>query len=399
MVLLRKKIVGVSNELVNIFSFDISPYEIIPSSMVYRRDLLPTLSSGSTEMYQRPLISRKINAIRKNLLNTPNFIFPNSILVVLSEESTYTRNQLIIPRSADSISIIDGQHRLFSYANQDVEDQIGENSRIMVTAIQLPNGNREEIIRLSAQAFVEINQNQTRITSTHIDSIGYDILGNTDPRALSAKVLLTANMSNRSSALFCLFRTNQTAMGHIQPGTVITYMKPIFNLQSIERLTRLRETTSRYSSVIGYFNLFNVDNLGELLEPDRLISRGVSCILRYFNIIRSEFRHDWPTRERENHLSSFYYSKFIAAWMSLLKEFIDEGQNWDGVLTEIQKIKNNILLLREISDYNNVLFLPSNELIPDANISVINDFRFYHKVEVLLFQSKIYWNVSCIYNK
>ena len=376
MVLQNKKIVSYSDGLVNLYSFDISPYRIIPSSVVYRRDLLPNLSSTTDFTYQRPLIIKKIYAIRQQLLTKPNFVFPNSILVILSEDSDYDGNQLIIPQSPDSISIIDGQHRLFSYANQKIEDKIGETSKIMVTAIQIPEGRQEDIIRLSAQAFVEINQNQTRITSTHIDSIGYDILGKIDSRAISAKVLLRANVYNRRSAIYCLFKTNQTATGVIQPGTVITNMKSIFNLDRIKRLTRLEKTSRYYQSVLGYRNLFEVADIEELMIPETLIEKGISCTIQYFNILRDAFNHDFPNRAVENRPSTFYFAKFIAAWMKLLGKFINEGLNWEDVCSNVSNIKTNVLLLRDLESYESILFIPENELIPNSRFSAINDYRF-----------------------
>jgi DGQHR domain-containing protein len=377
MILSNKRIVGTSPSRVNLFSFDISPYEIIPFSFVYRRDQLPTLITSVSEMYQRPLLPKKLNAIRRDLLQSPEFIFPNSILVVLSEDSSFSRNQLIIPQSADAISIIDGQHRLFSYAEADVEERMSENSKIMVTAIQLIGATHQEIIELSAKAFIEINRNQTKIKPSHIDSIAYDILGDTNPRAISANVLLKVNVENRTSALFCLFSTNQSSLGIISPSTIITHLKTIFNREMIERLVNTREGSAGYSRMLGYMNLFDSENILELSQPEILIQKGQACIIRFFNLVREHFQLDWPNpRQRVEDVSSFYYAKFVAAWVRLLNYFIAQGFDWDEVSNQIEHIKINVMNLRGMEEYDEKLFFPIAEVIPDANISVSNDFKF-----------------------
>ncbi len=117
----NKKISGKDIPLSNLYTFTISPYRLLDIAHVHRKDELPSLQDN-TYNYQRLLNSDKLKIIRKNLLNDPDFMFPSNILVILSKECKYTKDgtdngYLFIPEKYGSISIIDGQHRLFSYAD------------------------------------------------------------------------------------------------------------------------------------------------------------------------------------------------------------------------------------------------------------------------------------------
>jgi hypothetical protein len=91
-----------------------------------------------------------------------------------------------------------------------------------------------------------------------------------------------------------------------------------------------------------------------------------------FPIIKNEtfsiFKHDKPT-EKKDIKSSFVYSKFWAGFVDLLSIFIEEGLDWNQVRGELNKIKFNVMKLREIDKYIEPLFDPKDPKIPDANSS------------------------------
>lgn len=107
--------------LSDLYTFVTSPYKLLDIAHVHRKDELPSLQDNLFN-YQRLLNRDKLTEIRKNLLKDPDFMFPSEILVILSKECTYNKNgphnsYLFIPKRYGSISVIDGQHRLFSYAD------------------------------------------------------------------------------------------------------------------------------------------------------------------------------------------------------------------------------------------------------------------------------------------
>ncbi len=354
----------------DVFTFEASPYELLPLARVYRRDELPSLSSESE--YQRPLIPDKIASIRKKLLESQGFMFPNNILVVLSEDCRYENETLTIPKKYGAISVIDGQHRLFSYADEEIEQRLGGHSRILVTAIKFRDADEEAIRRYSARTFVEINTNQTRVPRTHLDAIAYEILGETDSRAIAAQIILRAN-ERQGSSLYGLFDTNQTGLGMIRATTVLVALKPITNLNSIRGLRNVRKKDRRQKRQ-GYENLFEAP-IDELCQAETLIERGVVCVEHYFNLVAEIFRLDWPERGKIKH-SSLEYTKMIAGLVKLLGQFITDGLDWQAVRAELEHIRTNVMHLRGMKEYEAVLFDPAHEHIPDAQPSAIDDYRF-----------------------
>jgi DGQHR domain-containing protein len=373
----HKRVVSGNSSSADLFIFQASPYELLPFARVYRRDLLPDLSSKAEEKYQRALISDKLQRIREELLTDHDFMFPNSILVILSNDCKFDPDEKIlqIPEIYGSVEVIDGQHRLFSYASKDVKTRVGDRGQIMVTAIRF-NGTRELDARhYSAKTFIEINTNQTRVPPTHIDAIRYPILGEKGDRAIAAQVILRANA--RKGALYGFFDTNQTGLGIISTTTVFTHLKPLSNIEEIKKL-RNPKSDSQKLRRIGYEKLFAVASIEELDEAQKLIEQGTICITRYFDLVKKVFHHDWPQRGQDNP-SSLKFAKLIAGFVKLLNQFVAEGMDWKNVEADLEQIKVNLIALRKpMKRYNKVLFDPEHRHIPDARPSANDDFHFLH---------------------
>lgn len=384
-----KRIASGGIGLADLYTFEISPYDLLPIARVYRRDELPDLSPSPEPEYQRSLMANKLALIRKNLLIIPDFMFPNSILVVLSNDCTYsdTSGTLMIPERYGAISVIDGQHRLFSYADNNIKVRLGDQCKIMVTAIHFRDANQQEIIKYSARTFVEINTNQTSIQPTHLDAIAYDILEETHPRAIAAQVLLRANVRPRGS-LYGLFKTNQFGLGKIQSTTVLSALRSITNLKQIKLLKNTKNNANE-SKRRGYEKLFQA-KIVELEQAEILIKQGEICLDRYFKLVKQTFTHDYPEREQTKG-SSLELAKMMAALVQLLSTFISEGLNWKDVKTELEAIKKSVMKLRGMTSYKSILFDYQNKHIPGPEPSASDDFRFLNanrikstSIEVLL---------------
>ncbi|NES68092.1 MAG: DGQHR domain-containing protein, partial [Okeania sp. SIO2D1] len=208
----------------DLYTFTISPYEILDIVHVYRQDELPSLQDSSTYNYQRPLNFDKLKEIRKNLLTDCDFIFPSNILVILSKECKYMKDGdgnscLYIPKKYGSISVIDGQHRLFSYADEKVESIMQDDCKIMVTAVSFRTYKQEIITKFSARVFIEININQTKVEITHLDKIAYE-LGSNDSKVIATKIIATLNTRESFRGFFDI-ASDKTNKGIIQAGIII----------------------------------------------------------------------------------------------------------------------------------------------------------------------------------
>jgi DGQHR domain-containing protein len=354
----------------DVYSFDADPYTLLPLARVFRRDDLTPETERATR-YQRALLADKLRRIRRILAAQPDFMFPNGILVVLSNACRYRDGTLEIADQYGAVTVLDGQHRLFSYAHDTVKN-VQSAARIPVTAIRFIEATEDEVRRYSAITFVEINANQTRIPSAHIDAVNYAVLGRTTPDALAAAVLLRAN-ERAGKPFHGLFRTELDRDGVIQPRTVIKSLSGIFNLEALRRLTtstRARDESRRR----GYEQLFE-SPLPELAAHATFVEKGLACVEHYFSLVKSVFKHDWPQRDGENR-SALAFAKIIAAFVALLNTFISEGRTWAQVKVELEAIRTNVLRLRRRRDYDDVLFETGKRQLPDAGVSANDDFRF-----------------------
>jgi hypothetical protein len=118
--------------------------------------------------------------------------------------------------------------------------------------------------------------------------------------------------------------------------------------------------------------------VAELVNPETLTEKGIACIERYFNVVAKVFVHDWPDPGPAETTSSFGLTKFFAAMIRLLRQFIDEGATWQMVEAELQAIKKNVMALRKKAKYEVVLFLATDLKIPDATARISDVFRFLH---------------------
>lgn len=225
----------------NLYTFFVSPYKLLDIAHVYRRDELPSFQAQDTTYnYQRPLIHQKLIEIRQKLLTDQNFMFPSNILAILSKQCKYQKdNQLLfIPKKYSSISIIDGQHRLFSYADENIKNIMQNDCKIMVTAIKFLTDDEEMINKFSAKVFIEINSNQTKVEATHLDLIAYK-LGNNEPKILANKIMLKLNDRSKYNSFFDITSDGQ-GKGIVEAVTIIDTIKKITNLKTIQSLKNPR---------------------------------------------------------------------------------------------------------------------------------------------------------------
>lgn len=372
----RKKVAGGDVGLADVFTFEHDPYDLLPAARVYRRDDLPDLSADAGAKFQRPLQVDKLQRIRENLLIDADFMFPHSILAVLSSQCTHDAQNgvLRIPQEYGALSIIDGQHRLFSYADEQVEQRMHSRARILITAIKFREATESQTRTYSARAFIEINTNQTRIPQSHLDAIAYDVLGDTGPRALAAKVVLELN--RYSGRLRGLFKTSQTSLGRIRTATIVTHLRLLTDVSVIDRVATAEPGTPDHRVRVGYEQQFKVDDINALRVPSELILQARLALGNFFNEVADVFPSDWPERQRTKG-SSLEYAKIIAALIRLFWAFMQEGLSRPAVRLELERIRTNVLDLRGLSaPYDGVLFAAGDARIPRGRPTVEEDLEF-----------------------
>lgn len=359
----------------DVITFKADPYDLLTSASVDRRDLLPSLRGSTRGKYQRMLLPHKLHAIRRDLLTGPDFTFPGAILVVLSPECRFDRYSLTlhIPLNCfGAISVVDGQHRLFAYADEAVHKRVGDECEILVNALHFEAGTPpDEIERFSARLFIEINTNQTKVSKLHLEGIAFEILGEIDKRSVAAHILRKVN--ERHGKARGLFRTSDSPTGIIQIMELVGSLSSLTNPLAIKRLSTKKSSAAKRRKQ-GLRKIFN-KTVAELSSPEVLAKEGVVVIERYYNEVASTFHHDWPAIGQTKN-TSLELSKMHAAFIKLLDRLISEGADWNRITEVLGNIRDKVLRLQGTREYTSVLFSLSSEKIPNARYRISDMFAF-----------------------
>ena len=189
------------------YSFSIEPEKLLKIGYVLHRNkaninMMPT--------YQRIIKKNRLRSIH-NFIEQEKGYFANSIIISLEskgkklnfdEAATKTNTSissigmLHLPKQYRSAYIIDGQHRLYGYANSQYKNT---NSIPVVAFVDL---DREEQIKL----FMEINENQKAVSKNLRNTLNSDLLWTSDnqiERLTALRSRLAINLGeSRKSALF-----------------------------------------------------------------------------------------------------------------------------------------------------------------------------------------------------
>ena len=160
-----------------VVSFYVDAAALLDRAYVLRRDGW----RSSYQAYQRMISGPKIDAIRKKL-KTDRQVFMNNLIATLPDDVHPVGRDgktidivglkktapvtISLPQKANSIGLIDGQHRLYSYYEAKDDDpqiaQLRHHQNLLVTGIIYPPGTKHtERERFEATLFLAINSNQT----------------------------------------------------------------------------------------------------------------------------------------------------------------------------------------------------------------------------------------------
>ena len=232
-----------------VVSFYVSAGELIQRAYVLRRD---SWREGNN-IYQRLLGRKKIESLRKHLLDKKGVAI-NNIIVTLPESTKVldlTNKQIEtdkiksvkiskveLPVDFNSIGIIDGQHRVFSYYEGGVNEPqmaiLRAQQNLLVTGIIFPqNTNELARDRFSAGLFLQINTNQTKVRPELIQEIGV-ILRPFAVQSIARRVLRELNNRGPFSDQFA---TAFSEGPKVKTATVVSYgITPLVRPGSIDAL-------------------------------------------------------------------------------------------------------------------------------------------------------------------
>lgn len=162
------------------YSFSIEPEKLLKVAYVLHRneannDMMPT--------YQRIVKKNRLKQIQK-FVDSGGF-FPNSLIINIDTKGKKLKFDIASPQAEKSISrigilhlpqlyrsayIIDGQHRLYGYANS---KYAGTNSIPVVAFVNLAQEKQVEL-------FMEINENQKSVSKNLQNTLNADLLWSSD---------------------------------------------------------------------------------------------------------------------------------------------------------------------------------------------------------------------------
>ena len=224
-----------------VVSFYINPAALLARAYVLRRDGWRDRSG----LYQRMIIRKKLESVRRYLLESKR-VFVNNIVVTLpsgtkvldGEENTIDPKKINQTQPAtmslssdfNSVGLIDGQHRVFSYyeggANEDVISELRNQQNLLVTGIIYPaDASPEERTRFEAGLFLEINSNQANAKSELKQAIN-QIIRPFLTDSIARDVLDAINDGN--GVLAGLFSSDYFATGALKTTSVVSYgLRPL----------------------------------------------------------------------------------------------------------------------------------------------------------------------------
>ena len=321
----------------DIFLFSAPPDFLLRTCKVRRFYGLP--DPDVKAYFQRMLNENKLEEIRKNFIkNNSKRSFPTPITVVLPPEAEIIKNnRLVIPFKYGSLTIIDGQHRLYSYAS--LASEIKNKARILVNGIKFYSKDLEKIRKFSAHTFMDINREQVKVKTSLLYLIAYDQMGDTSNESLAGKVITSCNLDGNSPLhdLFegrALGRKSKLGIARISIVEVTNKLAKI--------IESIRDPDSQKAKNVS--GLMDKESISP--KAEELIKVTKSLLDGYFKKVRKVFIDDWKSKPKAKPpvitKSLIFKTKYTAAFILLLDDYIARTTDFTEMGEHLLKIKNNL---------------------------------------------------------
>ncbi len=283
------------------YLFGIQPAKLIPLASVLHRKL--NIDNDISENYQRLVKKQKIKEIKK-FITEQRGIFPTNIIISFETKgSDFFKPQgakindiqfgiLTLPRQYQSITIIDGQHRLFAY------DGLEESEKDLIYVVAFHKLKPEKQV----QTFININEKQTKVSASLMWDLYPSILEPSDVNYIKARISLLVKKLNddKESALNGVIQYDSAEYSN--KGSKIT-------LESI-------------CTAIKSENLFSV--VEGILDKNEIKIKREETLYEvfkdYFDSIKALYPEHWDRKEKTKNL--LRSNQGIGAFIKLHKEIL-----------------------------------------------------------------------------
>jgi DGQHR domain-containing protein len=332
----KKYVVGNNGSKADIYLVKFKIDQLLELAKVSRYEGLPFVleSSDSQVNYQRLLEDEKLESIANGFINNnKRKTFPNTITLALSSECEEVESgrKLSIPKRYSSIDIIDGQHRLFGYTRQAVNQEVREEAEILATALKFDTLDPEVINKNAARVFCEINSTQAKVKKDLLYLIKYDVLGEKDYLAAAGKILLQCD--RRDGVLGGMFKISslrrKNRLNFPCIGVVDVIEKEITALLAGLDLNDDKAQESHIQTVFNVQDSFQ-DN------PEGYINGAVPLLESYFSRVKTVFPRDWTKDAEAFLLTEAYILAFIRFLRHRLYGLSETIEGIQGVLYNLK---------------------------------------------------------------
>lgn len=327
-----------------VVSFYVDPESLLRRCYVLRRNGW----RDGLGLYQRLILPAKISSIRSHLKDKKR-VFANNVVITLPTSSKFSAIDesamdasdidkptpviLEIPRKANSVGIIDGQHRIFSYY-EDTEpdpdiDKFRVQQNLLATGIIYPSGmTSRDREKFEAGLFLEINSTQASAGSDVIQAIWVLL----DPfRPVAVARVIVNRLAETTPLKGHLARTSLDA-GKIRTASIVAYgLQPLTKRSGADSLFHLwndSEAKSKFQK-------------GKASEKDlaAYIDFSVSTISAFLNQVRIAIG-DKKWRIAEKHGEGALSVTTINGFIILLRKLIEDGKiKSEQALPNLEKLK------------------------------------------------------------
>ncbi|WP_082678220.1 DGQHR domain-containing protein [Sphingomonas sanguinis] len=316
-----------------VVSFYADPDVLLRTSYVLRADGW----RDSLNVYQRMISRAKVEGIRAYLKREKR-VFINNIIVTLPSDvkpldeggntidpKTLTDTapvRIKLPHKANSVGLIDGQHRVFAYyeANNDDEEiaSLRRQQNLLVTGIIYParmtDAARE---KFEAKLFLEINSNQTSANSKLKQAIGMVL----DPFSNESVAARTLSGLARKGPLEGCIQQYFYDTDKLKTSSIVSYgLRPLVKTKGDDSI----------------FKVWKKSNKNDLLDKsdDELLGEYVDFCVSSINDIliaikRRVGSRRWTTSKDESDrvLTTTYVNSFLIVLRNLILRNEDIGHN------------------------------------------------------------------------
>ncbi|MFR2738320.1 MAG: DGQHR domain-containing protein [[Clostridium] innocuum] len=193
------------------YTFDIEPSKLLKMGYILHRK--EGVNSDDLPTYQRLIKKKRLQSVQ-NFIENDGF-FPNSLIVSIEGTPNFKQTKqhdfqsrskigvLELPKKYRSIYIIDGQHRLYGYANS------SKAYTETIPVVAFYNLKVDEQLKI----FVDINENQKSIQKNLVNTLNADLLWDSDSQESIRKALrlrCAYNLAiNRKSPLYSMIQIGE----------------------------------------------------------------------------------------------------------------------------------------------------------------------------------------------